>query len=120
MSVEVEVPALTALTLSGSGNIVAEDVAAESLEVTLPGSGTITGSGTATGLDVTVAGSGMVQFTRLVAHDVRAVVSGSGSVFVTASASLDASVSGSGAIVYAGNPQDVTQDVSGSGAITGR
>jgi Putative auto-transporter adhesin, head GIN domain len=119
MSVEVEVPTLTALTLSGSGNIVVDDIDAESLEVTLPGSGMLTGSGTATRLDVTVGGTGTVQFTRLVADDVRAVVGGSGSIFVTATNALDASVSGSGAILYAGNPQDVKQSVTGSGAITG-
>ena len=95
MSVEVAVPTLTVLTLSGSGNIVVGSIAAESLEVTLPGSGTLTGSGTATRLDVTVGGSGTVQFTRLVANDVKALVSGSGSIFVTATTSLDASVSGS-------------------------
>ena len=119
MSVEVAVPTLTALTLTGSGNILVDGIEAESLEVTLPGSGMLTGSGTATRLGVTVSGSGTVQFTRVVADDVRAVVSGSGSIFVTATESLDASVSGDGAILYAGNPQNVTKSVTGSGAITG-
>ena len=119
MSVEVTVPTLSALTLTGSGNIVVNGIGAESLKVALPGSGTLTGSGTATRLDVTVGGSGMVQFTRLIANDVRAVVSGSGSIFITATKSLDASVSGSGAILFAGNPQDVTKSITGSGAITG-
>jgi hypothetical protein len=119
MSVEVDVPTLNALTLSGSGNIVVGGIETESLEVSLPGSGTLSGSGTATRLDVTVSGSGTVQLTRLVANDVRAVVSGSGSIFVTATESLDASVSGSGAILYAGSPQDVTKSVTGTGAITG-
>jgi hypothetical protein len=59
-----------------------------------------------------------VQFTRLVANDVRAVVSGSGSIFITAARSLDASISGAGAILYGGNPQDVTKSVTGTGAIT--
>jgi hypothetical protein len=85
----------------------------------LPGSGTLTGSGTATKLDVTVNGSGSVQFTQLVANDVRAVVSGSGSIFVTATESLDASVSGSGAVLYAGSPHGVTKSVTGSGVIIG-
>jgi hypothetical protein len=119
MSVEVSVPTLNALTLTGSGNIVVNGIETESLKVTLPGSGTLTGSGTATRLDVAVSGSGTVQFMRLVATDVRAVVSGLGSIFVTATESLDASVSGSGAILYTGNPQDVTKSVSGTGAITG-
>jgi hypothetical protein len=119
MSVEVTVPTLNALTLSGSGNILVDGIKAESLKVDLPGSGTLTGNGTATRLDVTVSGTGVVQFTQLVAEDVQAAVSGSGSVFITATKSLDASVSGSGAILYAGNPQDVTKNVTGSGAITG-
>jgi hypothetical protein len=119
MMVEVGVPTLEALTLTGSGNIVVHGIATESLQVTLPGSGTLTGDGTATRLEVTVDGSGTVQFTRLVAAEVRAVVSGSGSIFVTATESLDASVPGSGAVLYAGNPQDVTKSVTGSGAITG-
>jgi len=119
MSVDVSVPTLTALTLTGSGNVVVNGIKAENLSVALPGSGTLTGSGTATRLDVTVSGSGMVQFTRLVADDVRAVVGGSGSIFLTAIKSLDASVPGSGAILYAGNPQDVTKSVTGTGAITG-
>jgi hypothetical protein len=119
MSVEVTVPSLEALVLSGSGNIVVDGVRAESLEVSLPGSGTLTGTGSATRLDVSVAGSGTVQFTALTARDVRAVVSGSGSIFVTATKSLDGSVSGSGAVLYTGNPQHVTTSVTGSGAITG-
>jgi hypothetical protein len=119
MSVEVNVPTVTALTLTGSGNIVVDGIETESLKVTLPGSGTLTGSGTTTQLDVTVSGSGTVQFTRLVANGVRAVVSGSGSILITATESLDASVSGSGAILYTGNPQDVTKSVTGTGAITG-
>lgn len=119
MSVEITVPALTALTLAGSGNIVFNGIETHSLAVNLPGSGTLTGNGTATRLEVTVSGSGTVQFTRLVAKDVRAVVSGSGSIFVTATRSLDASVSGSGAILYTGSPQDVTKSVTGNGAITG-
>jgi hypothetical protein len=60
-----------------------------------------------------------VQLTALVAQDVRAAVSGSGSVFVDVTGRLDASVSGSGAIVYGGNPRQVTKDVTGTGAIVG-
>ena len=120
MSVEVTVPTLTALTLAGGGNIIVDGIKAESLTVTLSGSGNVTGSGTATSLGVTLDGSGNVWFTRLAAHNVHAVLSGSGNIFVTATDSLDASVPGSGAISYAGNPQDVTKSVTGSGEITAR
>jgi hypothetical protein len=119
MSVEVDVPTLDALRLAGSGNIVVDGIETGRLEVTLPGSGSLTGSGTATRLDITVSGSGMVQFTRLAASEVRALASGSGSIFITAIESVDASVSGDGAILYEGNPQDVTKSITGTGAITG-
>ena len=120
MSVSVDVPKLDALTLTGSGNIAVTDIAAPSLEVKLPGSGTVTGSGSVTRLDVTVSGSGAVQFTRVAANAVGAAVSGSGSIIVTAAKSLDASVSGSGAILYTGNPQELTRNVAGTGTIVGR
>lgn len=119
MSVTVSVPTIKALTLTGSGNIAVTGIKTENLKVTLLGSGTLTGSGTAGRLELTVGGVGTAQFGRLVANDVRADVSGSGSIFVTATKRLDASVSGSGAILYAGNPEDVTRSVTGTGAITG-
>jgi hypothetical protein len=119
MVVEVGVPSLDTLTLSGSGNISVEGVAAKALDVGLPGSGMLSGTGAADRLDITVGGSGTVQFTQLPAKHVRAGVSGSGSIFVTATKSLAASVSGSGAIIYAGSPGEVTRNITGSGAITG-
>lgn len=119
MNVAVSVPTLDAVTLTGSGNIVVSGIKAEKLAVTLPGSGTIAGSGTASQLDAAVSGSGSLQFTGLVASDAHAVVSGSGSVFITATKSLTASVSGSGSILYGGNPEQVTKSVTGSGAIVG-
>jgi hypothetical protein len=119
MSVEVNVPSLNALALTGSGNILVSGIKPESLTVTLSGSGNLLGSGTATSLDITVSGYGNARFTHVAADNVHAVMSGSGAIFVTATKSLDASVPGSGTITYAGNPQDVTKSVTGLGAITG-
>jgi hypothetical protein len=70
-------------------------------------------------LDVSVAGSGAVRFTDVTASDVHASVSGSGSIFVHATESLDGSVSGSGAILYSGGPASVTKSITGTGAIVG-
>jgi len=119
MSVVVTIPKVGELTLAGGGNVVVTGVRTESLTVTLSGSGNLTGSGTAGSLDVTLSGSGNAWFTGLVADDVHAVLSGSGNIFVTANKSLDASVPGSGTIVYAGNPREVTKSVTGSGVVTG-
>lgn len=119
MSVAVTVPALRRLTLAGAGNIVVSGIKAERLTVTLSGSGNVTGSGVARSLAVTLSGSGNAWFARLPANEAHAVLSGSGTIHLTATRSLDASVPGSGTIIYSGNPQDVTKSVSGLGAITG-
>jgi Putative auto-transporter adhesin, head GIN domain len=120
MSVTISVPSLDALTLTGSGLIAATDIEASSLVVGLPGSGVLRASGAAAKLDVALGGSGDAQLEQLIASEVRALVTGSGRIALTATKSLDASVPGSGAIMYSGNPQEVTKSVTGSGAIISR
>lgn len=117
MSVTISVPSLDALTLTGSGVVTVTEIEASSLSVRLPGSGVLRAGGTATELDVILGGSGDAQLEQLIAGDVRAEVSGSGRIVLTATKSLDASVSGSGAIMYGGSPQEVTKSITGSGAI---
>jgi hypothetical protein len=117
MSVEVSVPSLDAVALSGSGVVTVEGVAAEELVARLPGSGVLTVRGTAQRLDAAHAGSGRLLLGELVAQDAKALVSGSGELEVHATRVLDATVSGSGTIAYRGDPATVTQQVTGSGAI---
>jgi hypothetical protein len=117
MRVEVGVPSLEALTLSGSGILVAENVHGRRLTVALPGSGVMHVSGSVTQLAVTLAGSGDAQLQRLVARDARATIEGSGRIAVHVARSLTASVSGSGAVMYSGHPARVTSNVTGSGAV---
>lgn len=118
MRVEVSVPSLDELTLSGSGTIMVIGVEPPRLEVTISGSGVVRASGRTEQLDATVSGSGHAGLGQVEASAVRAVVSGSGQIIVTATQSIDASVPGHGSIVYGGNPSDVTKSVTGSGAIT--
>jgi hypothetical protein len=117
MSVEVTVPELETLVLSGSGIVTAADVQAKNLTIRVPGSGLVSFSGTADRLDADLAGSGDVQLQDLVARNVTAKLSGSGRLQVHATESLDALVSGSGAIFYTGDPSSVSRNVTGSGAI---
>jgi hypothetical protein len=117
MSAEVSVPSLTALNLSGSGQLSVTGIKADRLTVTVSGSGMLSAAGTATRLDVSLSGDGLAQLSRLTASEVRAVVSGSGLIQVTATTSLDAEVPGTGAIVYGGNPAQVTTSVTGIGTV---
>ena len=117
MSVAVTVPALDALTLSGSGTMVAENVRSPQLDATISGSGSLRATGTADRLNVTLAGSGDAQLDGLAALEVRAAVQGSGRIVVHATNLLDALVSGTGAILYSGNPGTVATSVTGTGTI---
>jgi putative autotransporter adhesin-like protein len=117
MKVEVTVPTLHSIVLSGSGIVNASGIDAPAVHVQLPGSGLLRAAGTTNQLDASLAGSGDAQLEGLVARHVRAAVSGSGLIHATATTSLDASVSGSGSILYGGNPARVTTRVSGSGAV---
>jgi len=117
MSVDVRVPSLTALNLSGAGKITVTGISGPRLTVTVSGTGMLSATGTVTGLDVTVSGAGLAQLSQLTARDVHAVVTGSGLIEVTATASLDAAVPGTGAITYSGNPAQVTTSVTGTGTV---
>jgi Putative auto-transporter adhesin, head GIN domain len=119
MAVDVTVPELDSVTLSGSGILGVEGVSSRAFVVRAPGSGIIKASGTANALDASLDGSGDVQLQDLLAQDARASVSGSGRMQVHATRTLVASISGSGAIFYTGGPQ-VTQSISGSGVVIGR
>jgi hypothetical protein len=120
MRVDVTVPSLEAITLSGSGMVDITGVKTGPFTVRVPGSGVLTVTGNVDKLDVSLAGSGDVQLQGLVARDVKATVSGSGRLQVNATHNLDASLSGTGAIFYSGNPSTVNRNVTGSGAILGQ
>jgi hypothetical protein len=118
MYVEVSVPSLAALDLSGSGNIAVTGINASRLAVTIPGSGNVSASGSVTRLNVSIDGDGTALLSGLTARNADAIVSGSGTIFVTATRSLEAKVPGSGTILYGGNPPQVTTSISGSGTVT--
>ena len=118
MRVEVSVPALDAVTLSGAGVLRVDGVKAGHFSVRAPGSGVLNATGTTTTLDATLSGIGDVRLDDLKARDATATVSGSGRIQVNASHSLDATVSGVGSIVYTGAPTELTKNVTGTGAIT--
>jgi Putative auto-transporter adhesin, head GIN domain len=120
MSVQISVPSLEAVTLSGSGAITAGNIHAPGVSVRLTGSGVVRASGTVTRLDISLGGSGDIQLGQLVARDVHAVLAGSGRIVTHATNTLQASVPGSGTIIYSGNPAHVTRSITGSGAIIRR
>jgi len=119
MFVAVSVPSLDALMLQGDGNITVTGISSRTLTVALPGAGNIHATGTTTRLDVTVSGEGNAFLRQLITRDAKAALCGDGTIMLTATHSLIASISGSGSgtILYRGSPPRVTTSVTGQGVI---
>ena len=118
MFVAVSVPSLDRLRRQGAGNISVTGINSRTLTVALPGSGNIDAGGTTSKLRVTISGEGTALLRQLIADDAKAAVSGDGTIMLTATNRLSARISGTGAILYGGNPRHVAQRVTGSGTIS--
>lgn len=103
-------------TLSGSGDLNLE-IEANDIEARLSGSGDVRLIGKSDKLNIKLSGSGDVSATSLIAKNVDVAISGSGDIQVNCSGSLYARVSGSGNIIYTGEPSAKDTKVSGSGNI---
>jgi len=104
------------LTVSGSGDVIGK-LNAKSLETHVSGSGDIKLAGNAETSIIRMNGSGDFSGREFVTAVTMVSISGSGDATVNASQKLDARVSGSGDIRYAGNPKEVSKSTSGSGDI---
>jgi hypothetical protein len=115
--VTVTAKSLAAASISGSGNLTINDARATDLRFDLPGSGNITTSGKAERVNIILNGSGNILCGNLQSKSATVRLGGSGNINVYAAESLDASITGSGSVFYAGNPAKVNTSVPGSGTI---
>ena len=104
-------------SVSGSGNLILEDVEAEDLYSSVSGSSDMEIGGDVESQEVSISGSGNYDAFDLDCEEVKIRVSGSGNARVNARESLRASVSGSGDISYRGSPDHVDTQTSGSGSV---
>jgi len=114
--VDVTVPSLDRLEISGSGDATSDGLGAGSLVLGLSGSGNIVANGTVGALTADVSGSGDLDLSRVVARAATVSISGSGDIEVQATETLDANISGSGDVLYRGSAV-VHSSVSGSGEV---
>ena len=117
--VTVTTPRLLGATVEGGGDIDLGDVDADRLDVSVSGSGDLTGRGRVGVLTAWVEGSGDLRLRDLRAARARIDVEGSGDVDVTVTDTLDVSVDGSGDVTYGGDPH-VRERVDGSGDVNRR
>ena len=117
LRLEIGTPALDGLSVTGAGTFTVAGIHSQAFALELSGAGTIALSGTTRTLDTKLAGAGTVELGSLVARDARVSLSGTGTLHVDATHSLDATISGFGSIVYSGRPKQVRTQVSGAGTI---
>jgi hypothetical protein len=101
---------------SGSGDVEAK-VDAPSVKVSGSGSGNIRLSGRTKDFDCRMSGSGDVDCADLRSENTTISISGSGNAHVFASVHLNARTTGSGDIIYSGNPQSPEIHSTGSGDV---
>jgi len=108
----------TDIAVSGSGNINVGINSFNETRIAISGSGNVTLKGKSTNnIDATISGSGNIDCSDVACNDVFAHVSGSGNIKVYANKSIDAKVSGSGNIYYKGSATNLNIKSSGSGKI---
>ncbi len=117
MTVEVKTPSLEAVALTGDGIVSIAGAGGNHLTVQLAGTGLVQVDGAVDRLDARLDGTGNLELEDLPAREVQAVLSGTGRVVVKPTRMLDASVPGTGSIVYRGHPTKVTTSITGIGTV---
>lgn len=107
---------IEALSIAGSGDIIAPALTGESLDVSIAGSGDVRVGGKVAGLTASIAGSGDIRAGELEAQRVKVTIAGSGDAVVHARQALSVNVAGSGDVRYHGDPA-VEQTILGSGSV---
>lgn len=115
--VEVTLPYVTDLCVSGAGNLICVDLAQDALNLDVSGAGNIAVTGSITQLRAHVSGAGSIGGYGLTATHAHLEVSGAGSIKATVAESVHARVSGVGKVKVAGNPRERDTNVSGLGKI---
>ena len=111
-------PAITDWRISGSGDLVMDEINQPALRLDIRGSGSVSATGTAQTIDLRISGSGSGRLKNLTAQSAKVSIRGSGDAEITAQADADVSISGSGDVDIYGHPTMRRSEVRGSGSIS--
>ncbi|WP_336985245.1 head GIN domain-containing protein [Altererythrobacter aquiaggeris] len=134
-TVNVTMPALTSITLAGSGKIIGgtmagnadvtiagsgevatQNIKVDRLDLTIAGSGTYKTNGTAAAMDMTVAGTGSALMGGLKIDKADITIAGSGDAEFASDGTVDAKIMGSGDVTVRGSAK-CTINSMGSGTL---
>jgi len=117
LKVKIVAPSVEGFAVSGAVNLHAVGLAAKTFSLNISGAGNADLQGSVDALEVEVSGAAKIHAFDLAAKSVKLELSGAGNAQVTATESLNATVSGAGDVRYRGHPAKVSQDVSGAGTV---
>jgi hypothetical protein len=104
--------------LSGSGNVIMENVNQPDLNLRISGSGNLQARGSSDHVSVKISGSGRARLAELAMKEFTVNVSGSGNVEAAPKDVADIKVSGSGNVRLFSHPAQLRSHIAGSGRIT--
>jgi hypothetical protein len=118
LDVQITVPAVESLKVSGVGSLNAAGIESDNIELKLSGVGSLKVEGKTKNLDLNVSGVGSAELKALEAESARVIVSGVGGATVYATESVDVHTSGVGGVRVFGNPKDPKIKSTGIGKVT--
>jgi len=119
LSFNLTVKDLNSLQVTGAARIDAKNLQGDQMTVSIDGAGAIELAGKVDQLTVSLTGAGTFNSENMQAQRATVTNEGAGTAIVQVSDSLNATISGIGAIEYIGNPQ-VTKNISGPGVVRQR
>lgn len=117
VQVAIVVPALDSLSASSAARVEATGLTADALSVNVESAGTISATGQASSLDVSVASSGSADLSGVPVQTVHANIASAGHATVHASSSVSGTVESAGLLTINGNPSEVSVDTNAAGRV---
>ena len=105
------------LSITGSGNLLADSLLSNKLTVNIIGSGNTILTGASNESSFTITGSGNIRAYHYLVQELNCRIIGSGNIEASVFDKLDANITGSGDLYYMGNPQSFDSKVTGSGKV---
>jgi hypothetical protein len=117
--IAVDVGMLKELELCGAGDLAVKRLDAPSFKAVLKGAGNINAAGDCDNAEYTIAGAGNINARECVAKEATANIFGAGNITVTALQKLKCIISGTGSVIYFGDPAVIERSITGAGSVVG-
>jgi hypothetical protein len=114
--IDITLPEIKAIKLTGKGLVVSDSLSVESLEVDLTGASRATLQGTVSKLYITSTGAVRFDARNLATQWCSVKMNGAGTVEIEVTEKLNVTVTGAGKVLYWGDPK-VNMKVTGAGSV---